>query len=952
MLKLNEINLKTLSTIEKLDYRTLRICRRNGLLNLEHIFQYYLNNGNFRLLKLASEHINEKLIAICEKYNSCSLNFDCDNESKVDLEIEDIPDENSCNTLYNDEKITENESITIEFIETLPNYSLEELAQIEDLSVRTITICENYELTDLREILNFYFIEKENFRHLRNCGKNSEEELIKLCEKYKESVYNSSNIHTISNKTEIITDVDYGDYFTSYINEQTLYQLTKNENLSVRLQNICSENGMIDLPSIITYYWASKNFLKLKNCGQKSNLELIELCKKHEIRLKRSMTILLNENTENHIVQKIKALSVKQKSLLLNILKYRFSKLSVRSSNALKAYLESDISIQGVKAILSSPESELRNIRNVGANTISEINDFVNSLKELIETVSNYSNEEDIVVELFNSFLIQKFSLDQIVLTEIRANYDFSNGLPIFKTLYTLIENEILFDHREKEIFKFAFNYYADTDVLTLDQIATKLKLTRERIRQLRLKLFNGLSDSFSFLSEIEINSMNLYGIELDCDYIVIKEDLINEINRNESTNFNVQFILKILSVIVPELFVLIGDEKSVLFNSNVREVYNWQNTYLISKKYTDIFDFEKFINDVSSRLSERIEEDYSFNFQTYLLDFQKGICQNLLESISQITEYMLLNEFELIIDTNENIVFKRNTKKQVIEYVHEVLAERNEPLTVYEIYDLIERKNPGVTKNAEAVRGSCQRDSKLIFFGRTSTYGLKVWENELNIKGGTIRNIAEEFLQNQTEPKHIDEITEYVNIYRNTNSKSIYANLNVDERKRFVFFCGQLVGLSSKEYSIEKYVATNELNIERKSWQNRFYDLQEFAEANNRLPKSISNDKEKVLYRFMNVQLNKVAKSELDNDRTLRIIELVTKYKHHKRKRKVPQDWYANYDDLIKFVADNKRLPKSRIEEEKLLYDFFYRQRKLYQEDNLPLISVEKLLEIAKLLN
>ena len=48
--------------------------------------------------------------------------------------------------------------------------------------------------------------------------------------------------------------------------------------------------------------------------------------------------------------------------------------------------MQSDISIQGVLFILSNPESDLRNICHVGVNIIAEINDFVNSLLELIDT--------------------------------------------------------------------------------------------------------------------------------------------------------------------------------------------------------------------------------------------------------------------------------------------------------------------------------------------------------------------------------------------------------------------------------------------------------------------------------------------------------------------------------------------------------------------------------------
>jgi len=45
---------------------------------------------------------------------------------------------------------------------------------------------------------------------------------------------------------------------------------------------------MQNLQSIIIYFWAKDDFLKLKNCGQKSNLELSKLCRKYELTLRES----------------------------------------------------------------------------------------------------------------------------------------------------------------------------------------------------------------------------------------------------------------------------------------------------------------------------------------------------------------------------------------------------------------------------------------------------------------------------------------------------------------------------------------------------------------------------------------------------------------------------------------------------------------------------------------
>ena len=543
--------------------------------------------------------------------------------------------------------------------------------------------------------------------------------------------------------------------------------------------------------------------------------------------------------------------------------------------------MRSDISIQGILFILCHPESELRNIRHAGVSAIAEINDFVNSLLELIATVSNCPNEADIKIHLFNAFLIQKFSLSQTILDGITKNYDFSNGLPIFRTLNALIENELLFEHKERQLFTLGFNYYADSKVLTLDQLTKKIELSGQRIRQLRLILLNKLPVLFSFLSEIEISTMNLYGIDLGKDFIVIEQDLINEINRNEGTNFNSQFVLKILSILMPDRFVLIGDEKSVLFKMNTYGSFNWKNTYLISKKYTAVCDFEKFIENVAFRLSERIEEDYSFNFLTYLLDFKKEKCMNLLDNILRIAEYIVLNEFELWIDTYDNILFSHNNLKQVYEYSYHALEELGKPSKVDAIYQKVIELNPDYWTDKNSIRVSMSRDSGFVPIGRTGVFGLKKWETEIDdFKGGTIREIAEEFLEGQAEPKHIDEIAEFVNNYRNTTSKNIYANLIKDEFKRFVFYRGLLIGLTSKKYSLEKYGLAIKRNKKRKTWEDRFSDLLKFEQENDRLPKSTTNDSERKLYTFMIVQFKKAKKDQIDDQKISRINELVLKYK------------------------------------------------------------------------
>ncbi len=114
----------------------------------------------------------------------------------------------------------------------------------------------------------------------------------------------------------------------------SLSKLIHKENLTVRSSNVCEWNGLNDLLGILNHFWDNNNFLNLRNCGQKSNTELIELCKKYEDFPLRP----IKERLENPIEKQIESLTVRQKKILNNIIESQASNLSVRSLNAIERF--------------------------------------------------------------------------------------------------------------------------------------------------------------------------------------------------------------------------------------------------------------------------------------------------------------------------------------------------------------------------------------------------------------------------------------------------------------------------------------------------------------------------------------------------------------------------------------------------------------------------------------
>ena len=167
-------------------------------------------------------------------------------------------------------------------------------------------------------------------------------------------------------------------------------------------------------------------------------------------------------------------------------------------------------------------------------------------------------------------------------------------------------------------------------------------------------------------------------------------------------------------------------------------------------------------------------------------------------------------------------------------------------------IVSIANKLYPFLNSTDESVRGILGREKdKFIYFGRSSTYGLRVWEKQKDgIKGGTIKNIVEEYLESQVGPKSISEILNYVNQFRKTNEKSVLTNLNLDNTNKFIFYKGEIVGLANRHLETLEFKLLEAKN----TWRERYNWLVQFKiENGNKLPSAVSKDyKERGAYNLL----------------------------------------------------------------------------------------------------
>jgi hypothetical protein len=578
-----------------------------------------------------------------------------------------------------------------------------------------------------------------------------------------------------------------------------LEELIDNEWLSVRSINICKVAGLISLNRILDFYSKKGSFMTIRNCGAKTDKELIEICKKYLA--SNPVNSEAKEQTESFL-ETINSLTPFQKATLNRHFEYLVSNLNVRSYNGL-ASIQEPLNPKDVFEKIFSERFSFKNIRNIGNKSVEELEKLKLELIRFVNVLQTIPKDQlskeytKLIVKTTFANLPENFE------EQFENVFDESGKIKIFTLLNFLINSGQLFSEIQQKIFELSYtNCKTNT---TLDSIAIALNRSRERVRQVKTKLEEDIQRYFLFVSNLVADDLVNYNINPSNVFLTIDKPFSKIINISESVNFNTTFYSIIFGIFLKKTHSILGDNEIIFGKRKTANQKKYENCYLIDSQLFDCFNFENFISDIYLKVNEKITESYSLQFQGYLYVFLKDEGKAFFKELYSVCEAIIFSEFELLVDSNGYIYFERTTKKQVHEYCYEVLEEASQPMTIDQIANSVSDKFSDFNTTIDSLRGSLNREKELfIYFGRTSTYGLRKWENEKeNIKGGTIRDIVEAFLSTENTPKHISEILDYVLQYRpNTNEKSVLSNIKVEESNKFCFFSGDFVGLQTKNYS------------------------------------------------------------------------------------------------------------------------------------------------------
>ena len=431
----------------------------------------------------------------------------------------------------------------------------------------------------------------------------------------------------VDNETKDIQNNEFPNY--------SLEELTTIEELSVRSCNVCKliTSPLIPvLADIINFYKQYKSFRKLKSCGEKSNLELIKLCKKY---------LNTSENIEKPVIDfdLIKPEHFKIK----NINKYE--NLSVRAYNVC---VDNFFNLKEILDYYFKNRS-FKQLQNCGEKANSE----------LIQLCMKYKNEisppniEEINYESNISIISYRLKINILdYIKDFKSYYD-NKHIPLFKFIDVLLQNGNYFDNIEKEIIK---NFYYGQQ-RTLDEIGAILDLSKERIRQKKndvLKIIFHKQSAVMYIVKVFWDYFNKEDILIQDDLYIFEAPLIAKINSNNSTNFKEDFIIKIISVFNPE-YNLINNFLDYDYIENLFREYkqakHLKHFYFLKKDF-EVEYVIKFIKYYNGILNTERDRDIFIKKHIILLN----------------TCYDYKKTYKRIINEIENLIKKRNEKYDLIK--------------------------------------------------------------------------------------------------------------------------------------------------------------------------------------------------------------------------------------------------------------------------------------------
>lgn len=611
------------------------------------------------------------------------------------------------------------------------------------------------------------------------------------------------------------------------------------------------------------------------------------------------------------------------------------SGLSVRASNGIKSYkgdfIEDFIHRQG----------DVKALRMIGKKTEIEIKSFIKNLRLYIDdiTESDVSKEEQ-------KLLLLKAKYGGLM-DEYACNvYSERKQLPMFYIIEGILRQEeedsnmILFLSRHLPMSK------GETR-LSLEQIAKKYSLSRERVRQLCTKGIDYLYGVAEPQITDKMNYEKIISFQEDWYYIkdmlkhedVIKKRTIENILQQEDCNLTISFCMVILFRVFNGEYSMVGNKP---YDINTRSKSLWNSSFLVKTELVEAFNFDDMHHVVDRYFEEHDTEEFTcLTADDLLMDFfvssWNEFDSSKAEAVTNVISEMLMQEFGLIPDEEFRFLIQGQKKLSAADVLFKALNEKQEPMTIEELFAILQTKHSFKYKSSASIKGIVNSDVRLCMVGVNNLVALPEWEH---IKIGSVRDIIVQYLEQFNEPKTVQEIVGYVLQYRNTTENSVRSTMY--SGSQFRQFANGCFGLADKTYAYEH------LYEQSQDFKLRIQELENFLKDNGHFPFSSSEEHSEVnLRQWWHRNKNSESLNYAQQNEIRRIQDTYWYLPADKREL----GWFSIFNQYREFVQKHDRRPSCYVNSEKSLAEWFSNAQKEFIEGELSENEEKVYLRLCKIL-
>lgn len=376
------------------------------------------------------------------------------------------------------------------------------------------------------------------------------------------------------------------------------------------------------------------------------------------------------------------------------------------SSRALNIFKELNIKYLG-DLVSGIDKYQILSIPSSGKKTLGEITGFLkkNNLDFEIFPFWNSLNNKELIIKKFNQNKIvnNTKNIDEIILNQIKKKSD--NSIEKFER-----KKDILFN-------RFAIN----GSFLTLEEIAKKYNITRERVRQIQKKFSNQIKTDVSFLDKI-LKLKRFIHQNTPISEKVLGDLLIKEKYFSTYKNFNS------LQSIIQSFTNFDLDKYSYYFDDNKNTDNNIAHFVITCKKLAKQ---QKIINNVISETKRQTRLASYCNFKNLIFNVFRERNNN---KYTNIKKYLKLDDNFYWLD-DQNFIFEHtpDSRKKVLNVLKKILFTQKK--ISYEDFkdSLLSNSRIGMSPPLDILQKICQKegfkyDNDFIYY---SGHEIKISENE-----------------------------------------------------------------------------------------------------------------------------------------------------------------------------------------------------------------------------